>query len=225
MKKIPEIIIMFTVLLAIDSCQENTSPKMTSAVLSGVIKSSINENIVYPVFIYSGDSLLTTTDESGEFSFKFDNGSYELLFSAEGYEDETVTFTIDGENLNKNIALIENSETGRVYGEFQDLELLNQKIEEDSSIADWSEKEIMDGVTGATMQEITYGAEIPYRLVFMGDSLKKYADGYGQYWLEIQCGTYPLTGKCDGFSSETKTVKVTSGSKVYLNFYLSPESN
>ena len=56
--------------------------------------------------------------------------------------------------------------------------------------------------------------------VFIGDSLLSYADVYGQYWFEIQCGTYPMTGKSAGFSSETKVIKVLPDVKVYLNFYL-----
>jgi len=51
----------------------------------------------------------------------------------------------------------------------------------------------------------------------------KYADVYGQYWIKIQCGTYPLTGKSDGYSSETEVVKVLPSSKIYNNFYLTPQ--
>jgi len=116
---------------------------------------------------------------------------------------------------------MENSETGRIYGEFQDLLLLQQKISENNEIANWTEKQILDGVTGATIQEDNSNTDFQQAQLFIGDSLMKYADVYGQYWIKIQCGIYPVTGISAGFSSKTEIVKILPDSRIYKNYYLS----
>ncbi len=98
--------------------------------------------------------------------------------------------------------------------------VIEQKISQNSEIANWTEKQICDGVTGATIMEDNYDKEFQQPQLFIGDSLIKYADVYGQYWIEVQCGTYPLTGKCEGFSNKTEIIKVLPDSREYLNFYI-----
>jgi len=168
------------------------------------------------------DVYIGILENSNNFAFELNPGEYEFIFSAIGYLDEVVTVTISG-NYREEIVLTENSEIGRVYGEFQDSVKLEKKILENIEIANWDEKEIYDGVTGATILEDNSSIDFQQAKLFIGDSLVGYADVYGQYWLKIQSGTYPLTGKSEGFLDKTEKIKIMPDSRIYENFYLTPQ--
>jgi len=216
------LIFISLILVAFISCQDPTSPENSDGIFSGEIISSAAGEAIYPVYIFEGDSLLRILDQNNSYSIKLDYGEHEILFSAIGYLDEVVSVNING-NSSREINLTENSETGRIYGEFQDLLLLQQKISENNEIANWTEKQILDGVTGATIQEDNSNTDFQQAQLFIGDSLMKYADVYGQYWIKIQCGTYPVTGISAGFSSKTEIVKILPDSRIYKNYYLSKQ--
>lgn len=155
-------------------------------------------------------------------NYELDPGEHELIFSAICYLDEIAMVNITG-NTSKVITLTENSEAGRVYGEFQNILALEQKIEENNDIANWNEEQIYDGVTGATILEDNSSTEFQHAELFIGNSLTDYGDVYGQYWIKIQYGTYPITGKSEGYASKTQIVKILPDSRIYKNYYLSPE--
>jgi len=204
-------------LLLIISC-EDTIRHPSRGIYSGKI-TSVGDVPIYPFYIIEGDSLLSIVNENNQFSIELEEGEHEIGFSAIGYSDTVIPIQIIGD-IHADIKLKENKETGRIYGEFQDLKLFQQKVSENNDLAKWSDNQIMDGVTGATIMEDNYSTNFEQAQVFIGDSLLSYADVYGQYWFDIQCGTYPLTGKSAGFSSEMKVMKVLPNAKVYLNFFL-----
>lgn len=215
-------ICILIILIAIIYCDNPVSTEKLDGVFSGEIKSSTTGNPIYPVYCFEGDSLLSTVDHNNHYSIELNYGEHEIVFSALGFLDKVESVKINGD-IRKEIKLTENSETGRIYGEFQNFILLQQKISENNDIKNWTEKQILDGVTGATIQVDNSNPDFQQAQLFIGDSLMGYADVYGQYWLKIQCGTYPLTGKCQGFFSKTRIVKVLPESRIYINFYLTPQ--
>ena len=206
---------IIAILTGFNTCKNPISSRK-GGTFTGTI-SNITDNVT--VYIIMNDSLISSSNQSNNFSVDLAYGEHELIFSAIGYLNENVTVDINGDKK-MNIQLTENSATGRIYGEFQDKTVLEQKISQNSEIANWTEKQICDGVTGATIMEDNYDEEFQQPQLFIGDSLIKYADVYGQYWIEVQCGTYPLTGKCEGFSNKTEIIKVLPDSREYLNFYI-----
>ncbi len=222
MKTNSRIGLILLIFIAFISCDDPTSSEKFDGVFSGEIISSTTGEAIYPVYIFEEDSLLKIVVESNNYSIELEKGEHNILFSAIGYQDTIISINIDGRTT-KEIVLTENSETGRVYGEFQDLLQLQQKIAENIDIANWTEKEIMDGVTGATILEDNSTTDFQQAQLFIADSLIKYADVYGQYWIKIQCGTYPLAGISEGYYSETIIVKVLPDTRVYKNFYLTKQ--
>ncbi|MCP4976254.1 MAG: carboxypeptidase-like regulatory domain-containing protein [Maribacter sp.] len=201
------------------SCEDSTAPINSGGIFSGTIVSASTNEPISPAYIFMDDVYVGMVENNNSFAFELYPGEYEFIFSAIGYLDEIVSVTISG-NYTEEIVLTENSEIGRVYGEFQDTLKLEQKILDNNDIATWDEKEIYDGVTGATILEDNSSVDFQQAKLFIGDSLIGYADVYGQYWIKIQQGTYPLTGKSEGFLDKTKTIKILPDSKVYVNFYL-----
>ncbi len=165
---------------------------------------------------------MNISKESNNFSIELQYGDHELTLSAIGYADSTISYYVHGDS-NIEISLDANNDIGRVYGEFQDLFKFQQNISENNDIANWTEKQVFDSVTGATILEDNSTTNFEQAQLFIGDSLFGYADVYGQYWIKIQCGTYPLTGSSEEFSNETKIVKVLPNTKVYMNFFLNHE--
>jgi len=214
----------FIVLLFISliSCDDNEIQPPAVGVFSGIV-TSVRGLPVYAIYILEGDSLLSAVSKNNKFSIVLEEGEHKIIFSAIGYADTIFLVQINGD-IHAEIKLKENKQTGRVYGEFHDLKLFQQKVTENSELASWSDKQIVDGLTGATIMEDNSGTNFEQAQLFIGDSLLGYADVYGQYWIKIQCGTYPLTGKSAGFLSETKVIKVVPDVKPevkkYLNFFL-----
>ena len=208
------------ILIALFSCNETEIPEFSQGIFSGEIRSSEGETI-YPVYIFENDSLLGISKENNQFAIELTEGEHEILFSAIAYKDKTILLDFD-EDFSTEIVLDESSETGKIYGEFQDSLLFQQNILENSELANWNEQEVLDGVTGATILEDNYiGFE--QAELFLGDSLLGYGDVYGQYWVRLQCGTYPISVNSAGFKSKTGIIKVLPETKVYSNFYMAKE--
>jgi hypothetical protein len=70
---------------------------------------------------------------------------------------------------------------------------------------------------------MTLEYEVPERQVFLGDSLLTVSDGFGQYWFELQSGTYWIRGSCEGYKDVSQVVRVLPDSKTYYNFFLPRE--
>jgi len=192
---------------------------LKTGTLTGVIRSG---EIGLQGFLFWEDSLLTTTGSDGTFLLeKMKPGHYSLTASALGYGDTTQTINVvSAETTTVVFNLRPDSRKGQVLGEFQDGAFFRQMSLQNSDLQKWSEKEIFEGGTGATLQAKTFGPELPDRKVFLGDSLLGFADAWGQYAITIPWGTYPLTGTCEGYQSQTRVVKVVPNGRVYLNFYL-----
>jgi hypothetical protein len=203
-------------LIALFSCNETEVPELSEGIFLGEIISSDGEAI-YPVYIFENDSLLGISKENNQFSIHLASGQHEILFSAIAYKDKTILLDFE-EDYSTEIVLDESSEIGKVYGEFQDSLLFQQNILENNELANWNEQEVIDGVTGATIMEDNYNGFEQAEL-FLGDSLLGYGDVYGQYWVQLQSGTYPITVESAGFKSKIKIIKVLPETKVYLNFF------
>jgi hypothetical protein len=206
-------------LFSMISCEDTETQHPSVGIFSGKV-TSVSGLPVYPIYIIEGDSLLSAVSKNNQFSIVLEEGEHKIIFSAIGYADTIFLVQINGD-IQAEIQLKENKQTGRIYGELQDLNLFQQKVAGNKELATWSDKQIVDGVTGATIMEDNSSTNFEQAQLFIGDSLMGYADVYGQYWIQIQCGTYPLTAKSVGFLSETKLIKVLPDAKVYLNFFLS----
>ena len=207
-------------LFALFSCKETEMPEFSEGIFSGEIRSSEGEAI-YPVYIFESDSLIAILRDNNQFNLQLTKGEHEILFSAIAYKDKTILLDFE-EDISLEIVLDKSTETGKIYGEFQDSLLFQQNILENSELANWNEQEVLDGVTGATILEDNY-KDFEHAELFLGDSLLGYGDVYGQYWVQLQSGTYPITVESAGFKSQTRIIKVLSETKVYSNFYMAKE--
>jgi len=225
MMKVNWMLVSVTLLATfIISCTKNPE-NITQTTLVGNVKNEMQNKVIFPAFIFLGNELLATTDSNGNFSIiSLGADEYQITCSAVGYEDKTTSIVIiDSKITTANFFLVASDAKGRVYGEFQDGNLYQQRLIAKPEISNWNSKELFDGISGATLQEKTLGYEIGDIIVSLGDSLVAYSDGFGQYWFEIQCGTYPLSGSCDGYKDMVQTIKVKPDENIYVNFILTNE--
>jgi hypothetical protein len=64
---------------------------------------------------------------------------------------------------------------------------------------------------------------VPRQKIYLGDSLVSITDDWAMYALKIQCGTYRITGTCDGYYDAAEIVKVLPGkldAATYVNFFM-----
>jgi hypothetical protein len=122
----------------------------------------------------------------------------------------------------RSAAEIPESGTGMVFGEFEDARLFEKSLESAPEMRSWSEKEVRDGLSGATIQAKTFGKSVPDRLVLADGKVAAYADGYGQFWLSLTPGRHTLVGRCRGYRDSKLSIEVSPGSVGYVNFYLEP---
>lgn len=219
------LLLEISLVLLVINCDDNpTEPKPAIGTIKGTVKiiSSGNPGIIYPAYIFFEENLLATTDAQGNYLISpIDEGSYQLTCSALNYRDSTEQVNVlGGKTTAHDFYLTPDASTGRVYGEFQDVTLYNQRLQTDPSMAGWDAKKIYDAATGATVQAKTFGYEIPARKVFLGDSPLDSTDVWGQYSFRIQCGTYPITGSCEGYNDTTQVIKVLPDQSIYVNFFL-----
>lgn len=109
---------------------------------------------------------------------------------------------------------------GKVFGEFEDMGLFERALRKRPATAGWNDKEVWDGLSGATIQAKTMGPKVPDRVVLLDGEILAYADGFGQYWLALPPGSYSLTGRCEGYEDAVIDVEVRRASTSYANFYL-----
>lgn len=205
------------------ACEKSTTPAPSTGQIAGFVTNSLaNEIAVYPAYIFKGEKLVAVTDEKGEFSLTaLEAGRYDLICSALAYADTMVQVNVIGcKTTELLVAMRPDSTTGRVYVEFQDNSLFREELKTNPTMANWDAHQVFDGVTGATLQSKTLRRELPYRYVFLGDSLLAVSDDFGQAWCEIQCGTYPLRGACEGYADTTAVIKILPDARVYLTFFM-----
>ncbi len=198
-------------------------PKPPADALVGTVKNT-DSAPVHPAFIFSGDSLLAETGSDGQFSVQtLDVAQIQLICSAVGYADETARLSIEnGKQSSVDFILKADTTKGRVYGEFQNLEWFNNALQANEYLEKWNEKEMFEAVTGATMQMLTMDP-LPTMEVYLGNERIKVADDWGQFWVDIQCGTYALKGAAAGYTPDVQVLEVLPETKHYIIFYLDPQ--
>jgi hypothetical protein len=223
--------LLFTVLIAIviilTACKSSSEPVATKGGIKGIVR-SIGQGgslTIYPAYIFHEESLLITTNRQGTYAISdLEAGLYTLTCSALGYRDTVqVVHVTAGATNEVNFFLLSDTITAKVRGEFQDLLIFNDALVENPDLKDWDAREIFIGLTGATIHEMGLQRELPERRIYLGDSLITIADDWGQYWFEVQCGTYPLRGTCEGYQDDPRIFKVRPGQDNYLNFFLIEE--
>ena len=218
---ISNLLFLAAMLMCISCEKENPA----ETVLLGTVKNVQDDETVHPAFLILGDELLATTDESGTYEIKsLDPGIYSLVCSALSYADKTMQIELkEGNVVSNDFLLSSDSSEGRVYGELHDQTLYDEQLELDPSMGDWNGKELFDGVSGATIQTMTFGLDLPASEIYIGDSLFSVTDGFGQYWFDVQSGTYPVRISSTGYQDTLQIVRVEPDSRVYANFILSKE--
>jgi len=213
--------LMFLVTLLIYSSCGKENPAET--VLQGTVRNILDDETIHPAFLILGDELLTITDENGTFEIAtLEPGIYTLVCSAVHYGDNTMQVEVEeGNTVVCNFLLSPDNSKGRVYGELHDQTLYNENLIVNPSMADWNGKELFDGVSGATIQTMTFGYDLPAAEIYVGDSLYSVTDGFGQYWFDMQSGTYPLLVSIPGWTDSMQVIRVDPDSRIFANFILS----
>jgi hypothetical protein len=215
------VLILFAVFSQLNCTKES---KETEGDIRGVVKEleQDSEAIIHPAYIIFEDTLLGTTNESGEYLISsLKEGTYTLICSALNFRDtiEEVK-VVGGGTVTHNFSLQPDNTTGIVIGEFQDLLIFNDSLGTNPGLAELDAKQIFDAATGATIQMKWLNYQVGDREVFLGDDLLDISDAWGQYGFYIQCGTYCFTGKCEGYKSKTHIATILPDTKIYLNFFL-----
>ncbi len=222
-KYILPLLLVIGIIFAYLSCDNTTEPKETHGTITGSVQDiSHNGTSVHPAYLFLNDSLLTTTDENGEFTIsELEEGSYQIVCSALNFLDTTEQISVKaGKTTSHTFYLTPNLVSGRVFGEFEDMTLYNEVLAADTSKLGWSDLEVYQAGTGATLQSKTLGYEVPDRKVWLGDSLLALADNWGQYSFKIQYGTYPITATCEGYNSIDTVITVIPDEHLYINFFM-----
>jgi len=215
-------LIFLAVLSICSSCEEENSDETA---LIGTIKSMLDDQAIFPAFLILGDVLLATSDESGDYQITgLTPGEYTLICSAINFDDESIIIEIEeGKIISNNFLMSPGSSLGSVYGELHDQGLYDEQLMTNPSMASWTDEELYDGVSGATIQTMTFGHDLPSAEIYIGDSLLALMDGFGQYWVDLQAGTYPLRVSMPGYRDSTRIIRVEPDSDIYRNFILSQQ--
>lgn len=221
MKKILLSVLFIFVVIA--SCKKDDDDPKKDVSLKVIVKSAVS-NAGIKAYIFLGDSLYGTTNTNGEFSAPtVKTGKYEFTVSAPYFRDTTYQLNLSS-NVNLNFSLTIDSTMGELYGEFEDMTLWRQELKKTADLASWSENKVWQITTGATILYKNFDYELPNRYVLLGNDTIAQTDGFGQYFIKLQCGTYKLTGSCGGYSNASGVIKVkqtvNSTDMNFLNFYL-----
>jgi hypothetical protein len=218
-KNLISVIALVIVLVFFTRC-DNDEPEQGKGQLTVNVRELANNNTGIRANVFLDDSLYGTTDTNGLYmNNSVNSGNYTLTCSAIDFRDTVLKIKIiSGENTKFDFYLT--STKGKVFGEFQDMYLFRQETEIKPEIKTWDEKQVYDGTTGATICYKFIQNGVPERSVSIGDSIITVSDGFGQYYFKIQCGTYTVTGTCEGYVSSSKVIRVLPDSKIYVNFNL-----
>ena len=210
-------------LLLLGACTEKTEPTQTT--LSGMVKNSLNEAVIHPAYIIYDQQLLATTKEDGTYEItSLEGGTYSMVCSALGYSDQPMQVVIEnGKTISNDFLLTPDDTQGGVIGELHDQVLYQERLMNNPSMAEWTDKELFDGVSGATIQGKNFDFDVYPASIYIGDSLFAKTDDYGQFWFDMQIGTYPITVVSEGWRDSIQITGVKHDSLVFANFILNRE--
>jgi len=214
---------IFMVALLCCSCEENNQEW---TLIQGSVLNIEDQKQVYHSFLFMGDELLVSTRDNGTFEIdSLEAGSYSLLCSSLGFRDTLIQIEVkEGAITMLDFFLTPDDSKGRIYGELHDQSLYNEELSKNPSMANWTGEELFDGVSGASIQTMTFGYDLPAAEIYIGDSLLTLTDGFGQYWTDVQSGTYPFRVSMPGWEDHIRVVSVEAGSKAFCNFILFQQS-
>ena len=207
---------VFVMALITSGCDKEEQGETT---LAGTVENMVDGEPISPAFLIIGEKLLSTSQKDGTYEIKsLEPGSYTLVCSAINYGDKTIQVEVTvGKTVYMDFQLSPDNRKGRVYGEFHNDSLFQDQLTTNPEKATWNGKELYDGVSGATIET---SFDMPSSSILVGDSLFAYADGYGQFWFDIQCGTYPITGSSSGYNDSMLIIHVEPDTEVYKNYML-----
>lgn len=215
------------IILIYVSCKHTSEPQETKGKIQGTVYNIVPDDtaMIYPAYIYIDDDLAAITDENGRYIIaSLDKGIYHLkcISSSLYFKSAVDTVEITGVEINTSDFYLERGK-GVIYGEFQDVDLLNEKLISFPSMEDWNCNQIYDGVTGATIIEKNLQMYVPIGEVYYEDSLLSTARAYGQFYRTLTCGKYSLTGSLEGYINDIQEVEVFNDSMHCVIFFLSRE--
>jgi len=213
---------IFIVVFALFNSCSKDSEHIVENTIKGTVKNQLNQKPVHPAYIIYDNELLATTNEDGNFEItSLKAGNYSLICSAINFGDKVVQVVVEDEKiLNNDFYLTPDESMGKLIGEFQDKILLDESFINNPEKADWNAEQIHDGVSGATIQVKNKPVPNVMSHVFLEDSILAEADEYGQYWFELQSGTYPLMAVSEGYVDQLRIIRVETDSLFFVNFIL-----
>ena len=211
----------FTLLLFAGCCEKNES---TESGIKGTVKDIAQDAVIHPAYIIHDQELMATTDEDGSYEITtLEEGIYTLVCSALNYGDQSLQLIIEkGAIVSQHFLLTPDEQTGTVYGELHNQVLYDEQLILYPGMADWTGKELFDGVSGATIQKKSF-PDLPPGDIYIGDSLFFSTDEYGQYWSDIQHGTYPIRVSLPGYRDSMQILRIVPDSSAFANFILTEE--
>lgn len=214
--------IVFVIITLLIGCKDNDEHLPTFGYLNVTVKSLASNNPIVKTYVFLNDSLYGKTDANGRYSDdSISPGNYTLTCSAIYFRDTSLMISISGgAKTQLNFTLAADTTFGFVFGEFQDMAVFRQKSIDKPQINTWDEKQVFDGVTGATIYKKGPQNDVPARTVSLDDSIIAVSDAWGQYWFKIQSGTYVIKGACEGYANASQVIILLPGSKIYANICL-----
>ncbi|RPI01971.1 MAG: carboxypeptidase regulatory-like domain-containing protein [Calditrichaeota bacterium] len=202
------------------NCHNSTEPGEAIGTVQGRIK-SINDRTINTAFILLNDSLLTTATDGSYSVTSLKRGKYSLICSAPSFCDTAAIVQINGgQTTHHDFTLRKQTQSARLYGEFQDGFLWRQAMQQEPAKETWSEKQLFEGVTGATLQSMTLEYQLPQRSITLGDSTIAIADDFGQFWVSLPCGTFPFFAHCEGYVDAAAILRIQPDQRNYAIFVL-----
>ncbi len=214
----------FLTLLLFGACTKKDEPTQTT--LSGIVKNSLNDTPVYPAYIIYDKQLIASASEGGTYKItSLEGGTYTMTCSAIGFSDQSMQVLIENGKATGHDFLLTPDETeSLVMGELHDQVLYQQQLVDNPSMANWTDQELFDGVSGATIQGKNFDFDVHPASIYIGDSLFAKTDDYGQYLFEVQIGTYPITVVSEGWRDSLQIKEVVYDSyAVFANYILPRE--
>ncbi len=217
--------ICYLILLAVLLCSSCEDENQDWTLIQGSVLNIEDHEQIHPSFLFLENELLATTLENGTFEIdSLEPGICSVLCSSLNFRDTLIQIVVkEGAITVFDFFLTSDDSLGRLYGELHDQSLYDAQLTRNPSIADWNGRELFDGVSGATIQTMTFDYDLPSAEIYIGDSLIALTDGFGQYWVDLQSGTYPLRVSMSGYKDTTQIIRQEPDTDIFANFILSKQ--